>query len=74
MYSGAPYQRGYDLGGVMKNIMRQATLLLKHAGWQTLQTGISVHAAGGVLTKQTVCCSHGATGHADKSGFVGQRK
>ena len=46
VYSGAPYQRGYGLGGVMKNIMRRATPLLKHAGRQALRTGISVVAKG----------------------------
>ena len=46
VYSGAPYQRGYGLGGVMKNIMRRATPLLKHAGRQALRTGISVVARG----------------------------
>ena len=46
VYSGAPYQRGYGLGRVMKNIIRQATPLLKHAGRQALRTGISVVAKG----------------------------
>ena len=46
VYSGAPYQRGYGLGRVMKNILRQATPLLKHAGRQALRTGISVVAKG----------------------------
>ena len=46
VYVGAPYQRGYGLGRVMKNILRQATPLLKHAGRQALKTGISVLAKG----------------------------
>ena len=46
VYSGAPYQRGYGLRGTMKNILRQATPLLKHAGRQALRTGISVVAKG----------------------------
>ena len=46
VYSGAPYQRGYGLGRVMKNILRQATPLLKHAGRQALRTGNSVVAKG----------------------------
>ena len=46
VYSGAPYERGYGLGRVMKNILRQATPLLKHAGRQALRTGISVVAKG----------------------------
>ena len=46
VYAGAPYQRGYGLGHVMKNILRQATPLLKHAGRQALRTGISVVAKG----------------------------
>ena len=46
VYSGAPYQRGYGLGRVMKNIFRQATPLLKQAGRQALKKGISVVASG----------------------------
>lgn len=46
VFAGASYQRGYGLGGVMKNIIRQATPLLKQAGKQALKTGISVVARG----------------------------
>jgi hypothetical protein len=42
VFSGAAYQRGYGLGRVMKNVMRQATPLLKHAGKQALKKGLSV--------------------------------
>ena len=42
VFSGAAYQRGYGLGRVMKNVMRQATPLLKHAGKQALKRGLSV--------------------------------
>ena len=45
VYSGVPYQRGYGPGGLMKNIMRRATPILK-ASRQALQTGISVVAKG----------------------------
>ena len=56
VYAGAPYQRGYGLGRVMKNILRQATPLLKHAGRKALKTGISVVAKGFLdpKRKQTV--------------------
>ena len=46
VYAGAPYQRGYGLGRVMKNVIRQATPLLKHAGKQALKKGISALASG----------------------------
>ena len=42
VFAGAAYQRGYGLGRVMKNVIRQATPLLKHAGKQALKRGVSV--------------------------------
>ena len=46
VYAGAPYQIDYGLGRVMKNIMLWVTLLLKQAGRQALQSGISVISEG----------------------------
>ena len=46
VYSGAPYQRGYGLGHVLKNVMISATPLLKQAGKEAFKRGASVIASG----------------------------
>ena len=40
VFVGASYQRGHGLGGVMKNMMRQATPMLQRAGKHALKSGI----------------------------------
>ena len=59
VYAGAPYQRGHGVGRVLKNIMRQATPLLKQAGRQALQSGISAITEGITGTsKRTSAAKH----------------
>lgn len=64
VFSGAAYQRGYGVGRVMKNMIREATPLLKHAGKQAVKTGLSVVASsilGGKKKKK-------APGRRNKAG------
>ena len=51
VFAGAAYQRGYGVGRVMKNMLREATPLLKQAGKQAVKTGLSV-VASGILGKR----------------------
>lgn len=52
VYTGAAYQRGYGLGHTLKNIVRSATPLLKHAGKEALKTGISTLVRGALGTSK----------------------
>ena len=51
VFAGAAYQRGYGIGRVMKNMLREATPLLKQAGKQAVKTRLSV-VASGILGKR----------------------
>ena len=51
VFAGAAYQRGYGVGRVMRNMLKEATPLLKQAGKQAVKTGLSV-VASGILGKR----------------------
>ena len=51
VFAGAAYQRGYGIGRVMRNMLKEATPLLKQAGEQVVKTGLLL-VASGILGKR----------------------
>ena len=64
VFAGAAYQRGYGVGRVMKNMLREATPLLKQAGKQAVKTGLSVVASGLLGKRKRRARPNGAGGDA----------
>ena len=64
VFAGAAYQSGYGVGRVMKNMLREATPLLKQAGKHAVKTGLSVVASGLLGKRKRRAQPNGAGGDA----------